>query len=184
MTKKVIIFNGPPSSGKDTAAIAVSEALGIPHIKLSWPLKYIASDVLGISHEVLEKNKERATIFELSYRQIQIEIFRAIAAVLGTKWLAAMIVTRIDRNSVHDVFVLSDCGRDEEVTTLCSAFGVENVLLVNIYRKGTDYSNDIRKNIAPLFNQPHAVINNDTLIDTFKQRAIIAVGNFLELNDD
>ena len=184
MPKKIILFNGPPGSGKDTAALAVSDKLGIPHIKLSWPLKYIASDTLGISHEILEQNKERPTVNELSYRQIQIEIFRAIAAVLGTKWLASMVVTRIDRNSLHDVFVLSDCGRPEEVDTLCSAFGAENVLLVGIHRKGKDYSNDIRTQVRPIPKQPYKSIYNDTDIETFKQRAVVAVGEFLELTDD
>lgn len=181
MTKKLIILNGPPRSGKDTCAMAISEALSIPHVKLSWPLKYIIADVLGLSQQMMEANKERGTQYELSPRQLQIALFQQVSKVFGDKWLASMLVTRIDRNSVDDVFVVSDCGRIPEVETVVNAFGADNVLLVRLFRKGTDFKNDIR-GYVPVETVKHATsLHNNSTVDALRQKAIVAVGNFLEL---
>jgi adenylate kinase family enzyme len=177
--KKIIILNGPPRSGKDTAAEEIERVFDAVHLKLSWPLKYIVSDTLGLSREELEANKERKTVYDLSYRQLQIEVYNALKRIFGDTWLASMTITRIDRAQSNDTFVLSDCGRQEEVDAMVSAFGKNNVLVLKVYRQDTSFKNDIRGYVQASSRCAVRHVDNKKDIPTYLRDVKIAVGEFL-----
>lgn len=162
---KIIIFNGPPRSGKDTAAKALQQYLGedtAAHLKLSTPLKTLASDFIGQDSNVLEQQKEQPILFGIStsFRDIQIGLYSSIAKVLGPSWLAEIAAHKINKTE-QPIVVLSDGGRPEEVDKLVRKFGAGNIMLFHIHRKNTSFQGDIRQYIydGRIFTQ--LVINDD-----------------------
>lgn len=178
---KIIVFNGPPRSGKDTAAHIIQQYFGsdtVAHLKLSTPLKRFVSELSGLSIPQLEEGKEQPLLFgqTVSSRDLQIGIYEAISKVAGRDWLAQIVVHKI--NTVEQsIVVLSDGGRPEEIDKLVRNFGASNILLLQLFRKGTSFQGDIRQYIydSRIVTQP--VMNED--LQQFKIDIIDEVTSWL-----
>lgn len=158
---KILILNGPPRCGKDTAADAITEMFDAEHIKLSKPLKDFAHYVIGGDLEVLEQNKEKnLPIYNMSYREMQIFLFQAIAKGLGEQWLGKITARNI-RNSENDLFVMSDGGRPEDLEPLFRAFPSGSIMIVQIMREGCFFNNDIRQYISDRRAKMRHTVNKD-----------------------
>lgn len=144
----LILLNGPPGSGKDYATKLIMEELAAEeplHVKLSKPLKDIVMAYFGIDFAKLEAAKDTPDC-NTSYRDVQINLFEQIARVLGKTWLAASLVNRIKQYD-NNLIIVSDVGRDEELSYLIKHFGAKNILLIQIFRKGKSFQHDIRNYI-------------------------------------
>lgn len=177
---KVILFNGPSRSGKDYATKVIMDVLAEEnpaHIKLSAPLKLFVSDILGKPHDELEINKD-AIIPEkgVSYRDLQIAVFNAIATVLGDGWLGQILVTRIKQRDASTI-VVSDAGRNSDILPLLRAFGAGNILVLQIVRKGVNFDYDIRNYIDDPRVNKEVIYNDGT--HKFDVEVTDAVLNFL-----
>lgn len=160
---KVILFNGPPKCGKDYATSIVMKALeddDAVHLKLSQPLKELASDYFGIPQPILEANKDAILpTKDLSYRSAQIGLFEAISQVLGKAWLGEILKNKVVASS-NPTIIVSDLGREADVTTLVRAVGANNILIIQIFRKGCTFKGDIRGYVQ-VPNVHHEMIGND-----------------------
>ena len=96
---KVILFNGPPGSGKDYATKLIMQELAVDepvHMKLSKPLKDLVMDHFNLTAEQLEAMKDdaTATTMQTSLRDYQIALFESIAKIFGRQWLSTSLVNR------------------------------------------------------------------------------------------
>lgn len=170
-----ILLNGPPRSGKDTAARIIREHLfatgaTCTHMKFSAPIKRAFAGMMNaeiddnFNVEPYESHKEE-TILSLgvSYRQWQIDFSEkfmkptygkeVFAKLLWNEW----ITTKPSPNYV----VISDCGFQVEVDAIVRRSRFATIF--RLYRNGCDFSNDSRGYIT----HPRAIdiLNNDYIPD-------------------
>jgi hypothetical protein len=176
---KIILLNGPARSGKDFAAAHLMDATKDDdpvHLKLSTPLKIMAGEILAESCEDLEKIKDRTLDFGASYRDVQIMLFESIAQTFTRSWLGQAMTRKIKKLDVN-IIVISDVGRDEEIEPLIKAFGAKNILVVQIFRDGCSFDNDIRYYITDARVKRVTVYNDNT--HNFKTKLDAYVLDFL-----
>jgi len=181
----IVIFNGPPRSGKDYAACAVQKYLGhdaCAHIKMSQPLKNLVSTITGVSLLDLEAEKEKPHAFgmHMSYRDAQIGLFESIARVMGRDWLGRAATSKIAKLD-HENVVISDGGRSEEIVPLIDMFGGKNIMVVQLVRRGTSFQGDIRHYINDPRVHTEIVLNNSD--NTFTNDVIDLVGQWITEKD-
>lgn len=176
---KIMILNGPPRCGKDTAANAVEDYFGddvCKHLKLSQPLKDIAQAVLGYDEQTLEDNKDKVlTDNNTSYRDAQIHTFSQLCPVFGDDWLGKHLINRIVKMD-QPYFVLSDGGRTDDLLPLLRQFHPDDLMIVQIMREGCNFVGDVRSYIASPNVRTRPTINND--INVFKAEMIAFAGEF------
>ncbi len=148
---KIVILNGPPRCGKDTAAIAVTKSLkdcGCVHMKISQPLKDIARGVFGLSNKQLEATKFSVLSgHPCSYVDAQIQIYQHLSKIFGASWLGKALVHKINATEFPYI-VLSDGGRPADITPLLLEYGPKNLMIIQIMREGCSFSGDIRSYIS------------------------------------
>lgn len=185
MTKRVILFNGPPGSGKDTAALHVwSRRHNIVHLKFSGTMKAALPILLGLSkHEVADleehKNDAQNQLAGLSWRQIQIDLSEHfIKPRLGAAAFGHIAVRQI-KNSMSNLILFSDSGFAPEAWPVVQYVGAENVLLVHIHRPGHTFDGDSRSYIE-LPNITTVAIHNTGTLDAFHKRIDGVVSGWLD----
>lgn len=161
---KILLLNGPPSSGKDTAAqhiLACGHAYGftrIIHEKLSLPIKRAFAGMLNISFDevvldCLDFAYDKDNLVPLlgkSYRQWQIDFSEKLMKPhYGSDVLARLLFDRIECNVVPTfkattLVVVSDCGFDIEYSAIREHFGNLDTILVQLYRPGFTFADDSR----------------------------------------
>lgn len=143
----VIIFNGPPRSGKDTAAKFIQHHYGYEHRELKFSLHEFVKAERGLTHEEWEemyktKDEPKEKLNGNTPRQVMISMSENYLkrdfgpSIFGLLLSASM-------KSYYN-YVISDCGFREEIQPLVEAFGETEVVVVRISRDGCDYSNDSR----------------------------------------
>lgn len=176
---KIIILNGPPRCGKDTAAEAIEEYFGsdiCKHLKLSEPLKLIASSILGYPREVLEANKDTVLSGnKISYRDAQIHTFLQLVPVYGEGWLGKWFVNSLEQYE-QEYFVLSDGGRSEDIRPFLQFLRPEDLLIIQIMREGCAFRGDIRSYITAYNVRVRPSVNKD--LTEFKAEMIDFAGEF------
>lgn len=169
---KLILLSGPPRSGKDTSAWAIHDHINAnqdawkfwcEHEKFSFPHKAAFAMMLTVQFdlstfkvEYYEDHKDEI-IPELgfSFRQWQIDFSEKFMKPLyGNDIFGKLLLLRLDgainfkaQAGIMDesCFVISDCGFQIEVDTLLDAGAQEgDILAIDLYRDGTDYSKDSR----------------------------------------
>lgn len=148
---KIILFNGPPGSGKDTYAMMIqSELNGRGEIvKFASPLKTVAMHLYcggdsRLFHEYdldQEKKVTPSPVFlGKTCRQVQIDISEEYMKpmhgqqVFG-KLLAQNLEQKTEAGDGTEVFLVSDSGFRPEAEVLVEQFGPQNVMLVRIHRE-------------------------------------------------
>ena len=148
----VIIFNGPPRSGKDTAAKFIQQEFGYEHRELKFSLHEFVKAEWGLIDEEWEEMYESKDLpyeelGDLTPRQVMIEMSENYMkpkfgpCIFGRLLSASM-------KSYQD-YVISDCGFREEIQPLVEKFGEDQIIVVRIHRDGCDYSSDSRGPYEP-----------------------------------
>lgn len=157
MSRKLILLNGCPRCGKDTAADYLVSELGAHAFKFSRPIKdaiKAAFQLSDVEVDALEAAKsESAELFSgMSYRGIQISFSEDwLKPNLGQDVfgrLAARHLSRIIKCYPNNqLFVSSDSGFAAEAEPVVDIFGPENTLLICVYRDGFSFEGDSRSYI-------------------------------------
>lgn len=165
-SNKIIIFNGPPRSGKDTFADKLE------HV---YENKWFNSDVIFIAmresfkdslvHLVLdfynihedewddryEHSKEEPwdALGGRSQREALIDMSEnKIKPMFGNDFFGKAAARKLQTGSDSDgdgrLYIFSDGGFVEEIQPLIDKFGKENILIIRLHREGFDFSNDSR----------------------------------------
>lgn len=154
---KIVLFNGPPRSGKDTAAsIAQGLFYNSQIMKFAMPLKRAVAALYfgGHMEDFKEYDEELKSIpqevfYGKSAREVQIAISEVLMKPLHNQYIFGNILVRdiMRLPTETEVIFIPDSGFVSEAEVLIDTFGPDNVLLINLYREGTDFNNDSRNYI-------------------------------------
>lgn len=163
---KIILLNGPPSSGKDTAArhirqlaadwkLPKSVSIRVAIDRMSLPIKRAFAGIMGLpitddgEVQPWESMKEEIIPeFGVSYRQWQINFSENHMkllygdAIFGN--LAAVRIARRFKKNIANLIVIPDCGFKIEIDVMYSTFNPKDILLLRCHRDGFTYQRDSR----------------------------------------
>lgn len=148
--QKLILFNGPRHSGKDTAADYVWTMFpDTMRFKLSRPLKDAIKAFFNLTDAQVaylesKKTEPDALLFGNSYVDVQISMSEYWAKDKFGMRVFGKLALREVQASPSKLFVCSDSGFDYEAAPLLSYFGISNVLLVRLHRDGKSFAGDSR----------------------------------------
>jgi dephospho-CoA kinase len=155
MSKKIVLFNGPPGCGKDTVAEGLRAVVDCRLVKFAGPIKENCRNIYGLSVKQWaaidgsqeEKEKPREEFFGETCRQVQInfsELF--LKPTHGEDIFGKLAINEI-KKSRADTILISDSGFRREAEVLVEEFGNQNVLLVRLHREGKSFDGDSRNYI-------------------------------------
>lgn len=204
---KLILLNGPPRSGKDTAAGFILAEYGpsVAILRMSEPIKsafagmmleYTQYEANSRVHASFEENKDQQHPFlRVSYRQWQIDFSeRFMKPRYGNNIFARLFLRNIQGGWCKDadVVVVPDCGFQIEFETLLAAFGPSDISLIRLYRQGYSFAGDSREYIDPSRDQDgtripkppfrcnYTPLSNYNDLETFRRSVLNVVQPFLE----
>lgn len=202
MTQRIVLFNGPPRSGKDTAARHVfgRSHTASSHIegqyfvfdRMSMPIKKAFAGTIALpidkwgNVDYWENHKEEIIKgFGVTYRQWQIDFSeRFMKPLYGEDIFAKLFISRAKRQHKDAVILVPDCGFDIEYKTLAEHFGINNVIVVEVQRPGHTFEGDSRYYLKPLSGQDwlrnYVVAHNDGTQADFEARILQIVKEWLE----
>lgn len=172
----IILLNGPPGSGKDTAAEFITLMVGnskVHHDKFSRPLKTGLRTIFDFSNsemKALEAYKEDSNgpeYGDLSWRGMQIEFFLGLEKTYGPSILGRLFVRR-NRNNAKLHTVVSDAGRKMEVVPILDANAYGNVGIIKLSRPGCNFDNDIREDLDAMGVKHFEAIHNEFDLELFR----------------
>jgi hypothetical protein len=199
---KIILLNGPPSSGKDTGCFAAFQHIksqgGLPYVlRMSHPIKEAFGGMTGERIDQFGNNMSREGRKEeiiswlgCSYRQWQIDFSeRFMKPLYGDNVFARIWLHRAAQLAPDTVMIVPDCGFKIELQTLIHAaqspkyknFTLDDLFLIRLYRKGFDFSRDSREHVKPPADgliREADLINEDR--DVFEATIIRQVTSFLK----
>jgi hypothetical protein len=169
-TVKITLFNGPPRSGKDTAALKLVKYLESGFERFSMPLK-ASFAAISSSHidkfgnvDPYEKTKEEIIPWlGVSYRQYQIDMSEKFFKPLYGEFIfGKLLAERLSSMRMYDRIVIPDSGFAHEVKPLIDKFGEENIKLVRVHRPGFDFTGDSRSYISGVVPDEIDIQNDGT----------------------
>lgn len=203
----LVLLNGPPGSGKDTAADAILENFNARKMKIATPLKEATAAIGGLSlGDYIRKfetkpgaKDEPAEAFGgFTAREINIAVSEGIVRELAertgrvtdaeTLW-GRMFVSRMRRPHSFLVTAVSDCGFQRELSPImCSGIKPDHVLLLRIYRPGKSFEGDSRERVtlAP-WKEAGATeidIHNVATVEVFKLAVVNMVSRWIGEDDE
>jgi hypothetical protein len=151
--KQIVIFNGPPKSGKDTLTDYLIKNYGnMQHVKYAYSLKQMVHRVYDTPEkhpEAYEKYKDQplSEFIGLTPRQAYISMSEDyIKKNHGKDFFGLQLILTIKRRNTKedDVFLVSDGGFDEELEPLLHNFDPSLISVVQLYRKNCSFEGDSR----------------------------------------
>ena len=153
MARRVIFFNGPPRSGKDTAVdYLVRTRLWAP-FRMSQPLKDAVHAFYGLDNDAqrtVESFKDAPfdVFFHKTYRQEQISLSEDWAKQRhGDDVFGQLAARRVAKMATH-VALCSDSGFAAEAEPILKLLQPGHALLVRVHRKDCTFDNDSRSYIT------------------------------------
>jgi len=156
---KAVIFNGPPGSGKDTSAKLFQSALrkrciGAMRISIAQPMKDAVHKFYSIPYSKTAIEKIKDTPLEVlngnSLRDEYIAFSEQfIKPRMGLDFFGKQFVGRLKKRENDGIFLVSDCGFQEEYEVIQDYLGKDNIMVVQMIRSGKNFRNDSREYIDP-----------------------------------
>lgn len=173
---KVVFFNGPPRSGKDTAAkLMESQLIEQGHFprrfKFAEALKNAAHAMVGLDvapdyfEDVKDFPDSRLPVAPHGQYMSPRELYIAVSEQMVKPAFGAAFWGKVLLNSMRDTTLrkmthalITDSGFAEEAEPLAQAFGLENCSQIRMYREGCSFTGDSRSywgsdiKVIPLLN--------------------------------
>ena len=155
---KLLLLNGPPSSGKDTVAKAIknygkAKGLDVSNVvikKLAGPIKSAYPSLLGKTNsEELDLLKDEEYLgVPRGIRKLQIALSEDVMKPLFGKDIFAQLLTQSVRCLKKEVLcIISDCGFTNEYRYLFYRTPRNNFLTLRLHRGNTSFEGDSREYI-------------------------------------
>lgn len=154
----IVIFNGPPGSGKDAAAGHVIDLMGFKHLSFKDTLIDKTCEHFGVTRDWFmdgyeDRTKKETPMDELkclTKRKALIHVSEdLIKPVHGKDFFGKALADKI--NPVSD-YAISDGGFVDELFPLINTVGREKVVIVQLFRDGCSFKNDSRRYITKQFD--------------------------------
>jgi SNF2 family DNA or RNA helicase len=191
----IVLFNGPPRSGKDTAVSLVHSAYkrdAVP-MKFATPLKAITrsfAEFMGdqhgnvLSNELGVKEQPNKFLLNTSPRNFQISISEDwMKPVFGLDVFGHIAAQQIKLFPEWQtrMFLFSDSGFRDEAAHLVNVFGADNVLLVRLHRMGCDFTLDSRSYIELAdIGVTEVDVTNDATKEHLRETLLSTIKNWKE----
>lgn len=193
---KIILLNGPPSSGKDTAAKHIYSKLhtntaGVLFERFSAPLKTAFAAITGKTYnhyyEVAwyEEHKEKIIPWlGVSYRQWQIDFSEKFMKkyygddIFGKLFVERIMAKQMSATNPYKVAVVPDSGFDIEIEYLEKHLNIDDILLIRCHRDGYDFSKDSRNYVYSKHFMSLDVNNNESQ-ELFEEKMEVIYNNFV-----
>ena len=187
---KILLLNGPPRSGKDTAGEELAEIMARSGVnarvfKFAHALKIATHGtffgllgVLGRDRELAcdpaafeeEKDEPSEIFFGKTPREAYIAVSELLCKPLyGKEFFGEVLARQISDGAQTegepylDVAIVTDSGFASEARPLIRKFGKENVGLIRISRDGCSFDGDSRSSIfLPELGDRQADVENDS----------------------
>lgn len=147
----IVIFNGPPASGKDEAASLYKENYGFGNLSFKYQLfketiKHFDVDKRWFMEGYADREQKEKKEFALqgmSRREAMIHVSEdIIKPKKGLDYFGRSVADEIMEGKNY---ALADGGFVEELEPIIEKVGTENIVIVQLTREGCDYSSDSRK---------------------------------------
>jgi hypothetical protein len=161
----IILFNGPPGSGKDAAADFFKEK-GFKHLSFKYQLFQETISFFGVDEKwFMDGYKDRSVkeqpeelLDGMSRREAMIYVSEDITKPeFGNDIFGQQVANEID---INKDYCISDGGFIDELLPVINKVGSENFILVQLTREGCDYSTDSRRYMEG--NLCHEYVNTHT----------------------
>lgn len=178
MSTSVVVFNGPPGSGKDTAADFITFHLGANHVRFKDPLVDITCTVYKVSagwwraHYTRDlKEVRQPELRDQSPREALIHVSEnVIKPSFGADAFGRVAAAALTPSGLN---VISDGGFVHELAPVVAAVGQDNVLVIRLHRDGCDFSRDSRAYLPDRALGCRVLdLDNDGSVETFCTRAL------------
>ena len=175
----IILLNGPPSSGKDTAAMFMKKYLpgSVREYKISTTLKSGLQTLLGLEQEDWNRmlaygaKDEPQLPLDITPREALIKLSEDYMKVLfGEDIFGHIAVRRLKRMVSADHILITDIGFTYEVIPILEEFGSKKIRILKLSRPNCNYKKDSRSylNTDSLKMTPYvADINNQYDLELF-----------------
>lgn len=146
----IILFNGPPRSGKDAAADFFKEK-GFKHLSFKYQLYKETIDYFDVKKDWFmaryknrdEKEVPSALLGHMSCREAMIYVSETIIKPKkGLDYFGKQVANEID---LDKDYCISDGGFIDELIPVINTVGSDNFVLVQLTRDDCDYSSDSRR---------------------------------------
>lgn len=171
----LIILNGPPDTGKDTAADYLVEKYGYTKLEMKGALRRMAHAMASLALpadkvknvcDCLEYNRElketiRVAAFgNRTWREFLIWISEEVCKPIFGQDIFALAAVKAVRDCGSDRVVFSDGGFQIEVDTMYRHLGPIN--LVHVFREGRSFTSDSRGYVSQpeQYRTPWSLVNN------------------------
>jgi len=147
----IVIFNGPPASGKDEAASLFKDNYGFGNLSFKYQLfketiKHFDVDKRWFMegyNDRAQKEKAEFALQGMSRREAMIHVSEdIIKPKKGLDYFGKSVAEEIKEGNNY---ALADGGFVEELEPIIERVGAENIVIVQLTREGCDYSSDSRK---------------------------------------
>ena len=171
---RLILLNGPPRSGKDTAATAIIGA-NIPYFGRQAPVRFgMAQHLKEATHalyghpdrrfDYYEETKDipNADFFGLTPRQAYIAVSEKLMKPLHGEDVFGRIYVRRIKTLFATCIIAPDAGFAAEWNPVIAEYGAENLLLIQVYadKRGKTFKGDSRSYIHLPGVETRAVTND------------------------
>ena len=146
----IIIFNGPPGSGKDEAA-NYSKQFGFKHVSFKRVLFEKTCEQFGVDYKWFmqgyedRKQKEQPSEKLRGFSRRQAMIYTSenvLKPKYGKDYFGVQVANEISNKKDY---CISDGGFEEELRPIINKIGTENIRIVQLGRNGSSYENDSRR---------------------------------------
>jgi len=188
MTHSLILFNGPPGSGKDECARHMYKRTTVHWFRYSQPIKDGIRAMFALTeaeYADAEKKKDEPSkmFFGKTFREVQISFSEQWAKVFFSNQIFGHLALRRVKKSISTVFVCSDSGFATEVEPFFQHFHKDDVLLIKLHRPGKSFSADSR-NYIDLPGVMTIKLNNDASLNTLFENVDMIVTPWLDRYKD
>lgn len=147
----IVIFNGPPGSGKDEAASYFKENFGFGNLSFKLQLFRETMKHFNVNADWFmegyndreQKEKQCDALDGMSRREAMIYISEEVLKPKhGKAYFGECVSSEIEDDMNY---AIADGGFVEELEPLVERVGIDNIVIVQLVREGHDYSSDSRR---------------------------------------